>query len=152
MIWFQGEQYNTNKNSQNKINIDENIKTIDNNYIMLVLVGFVVGLIAMSIGVGGSVMLTPILATYLHYNLKTASSMSLFFVIFSSLAGFISLSVAGQMYYYEGSIVGLASLFGVYIGIWLKNIVNIQSFKIYISVQLGKKQQQQQHCDIRTMV
>jgi uncharacterized membrane protein YfcA len=113
-------------------NIDENIKTIDNNYIMLVLVGFVVGLIAMSIGVGGSVMLTPILATYLHYNLKTASSMSLFFVIFSSLAGFISLSVAGQMYYYEGSIVGLASLFGVYIGIWLKNIVNIKSFKIYI--------------------
>jgi uncharacterized membrane protein YfcA len=56
----------------------------------------------------------------------------LFFVIFSSLAGFISLSVAGQMHYYEGSIVGLASLFGVYIGIWLKNIVNIQSFKIYI--------------------
>jgi uncharacterized membrane protein YfcA len=101
---------------------------------LLISVGFVVGIIAMSIGVGGSVMLTPILATYFHYNLKIASSMGLFFVVFSSLAGFISLSSHGHMLFSEGFTVGFASLIGVYFGIKLKNIVHIKSFKIYILI------------------
>ncbi len=100
----------------------------------LVSIGFFIGMLAMSIGVGGSVMLTPILAGYLHYNLKHASSLGLFFVVFSSIAGFISLSLAGQMMYYEGAVVGLASLFGVYIGILIKNKTNITSYKKYILI------------------
>lgn len=100
--------------------------------IKLLIIGFAIGMIAMSIGVGGAVMLTPILASYLHYNLKTASSMGLFFVVFSSIAGFSSLSLSGQMLFEEGFIVGVFSLFGVYLGIKLKNIVHIKSFKNYI--------------------
>jgi uncharacterized membrane protein YfcA len=91
-------------------------------------------MIAMSIGVGGSVMLTPILAGYLHYNLKHASSLGLFFVMFSSVAGFISLSLTGQMMYFEGAIVGLASLIGVYLGIYIKNKTNITSYKKFILI------------------
>lgn len=104
----------------------------DHNILKLMTIGFIVGVIAMSIGVGGSVMLTPILASYLHYDLKVASSMGLFFVIFSSLAGFISLSVGGHMLYAEGLSVAIASLFGVYMGIKSKNIIHINSFKKYI--------------------
>jgi uncharacterized membrane protein YfcA len=88
----------------------------------------------MSIGVGGSVMLTPIIAGYLHYNLKHASSLGLFFVIFSSIAGFISLSIVGEMLYFEGIIVGVASLFGVYLGIYIKNNIHIQSYKKLILI------------------
>jgi hypothetical protein len=86
----------------------------------------------MSIGVGGSVMLTPILVSFLLYSLKDASSMGLFFVVFSSIAGFISLSYNGHMLYSEGAIVGVASLLGVYFGIKVKNIVNLKSYKNYI--------------------
>jgi len=95
----------------------------------LVFIGFCIGLIAMCIGVGGSVMLTPILVGYMFYNLKDASSLGLFFVIFSSIAGFISLSLAGNMLYSEGLIVGIFSLIGVYFGIKVKNIIQIKSYK-----------------------
>ncbi|MDB2405405.1 sulfite exporter TauE/SafE family protein [Arcobacteraceae bacterium] len=99
------------------------------NKIPLLFIGFIIGLIAMSIGVGGSVMLTPILVGYMFYNLKDASSLGLFFVIFSSIAGFISLSISGNMLYSEGAIVGIASLIGVYFGIKIKNTTKITSYK-----------------------
>ncbi len=96
---------------------------------LLVGIGFIVGMVAMSIGVGGSLILTPILVSFMYYNLKDAASLGLFFVIFSSIAGFISLSLAGHMPYTEGAIVGIASLIGVYIGIKIKAKVNIKSYK-----------------------
>jgi uncharacterized membrane protein YfcA len=98
---------------------------------MLFIVGLIIGMIAMSIGVGGSIMLTPILVGFLYYNIKEATSLALFFIIFSSLAGFISLSLSGQMLFYEGTIVGLASLVGVYFGIKAKALTNIKSYKQY---------------------
>jgi len=97
--------------------------------VTLILIGFFIGMIAMSIGVGGAVMLTPILVGYMFYNLKDASSLGLFFVIFSSIAGFISLSISGNMLYIDGAIIGIASLIGVYFGIKVKNIVNLKSYK-----------------------
>ncbi len=100
----------------------------------LITIGLFIGMIAMSIGVGGSVMLTPILAGYLHYNLKHASSLGLFFVIFSSIAGFLSLSLTGQMMYFEGAIVGTASLLGVYLGIYIRNKTHITSYKKLILI------------------
>jgi uncharacterized membrane protein YfcA len=99
--------------------------------LVLVSIGFVVGMIAMSIGVGGSIMITPILAGYFHYNLKHASALGLFFVIFSSISGFTSLSLHGQMLYFEGALVGIASLLGVYFGIYSKNKISGHSFKKY---------------------
>lgn len=119
--------------SRSSTTIKEDIPAEQNSW-KLLIIGFIVGMIAMSIGVGGAVMLTPILATYLHYNLKTASAMGLFFVVFSSIAGFSSLSLSGQMLFEEGFIVGFSSLFGVYLGIKLKNIVHIKSFKNYILI------------------
>lgn len=111
----------------------ENIKQTHSKYLLLII-GFFIGLIAMSIGVGGSVMLTPILVSYMYYNMKDASSLGLFFVVFSSIAGFISLSLSGNMLYLEGSTVGLASLVGVYFGIKFKNIIKMDSYKNMILI------------------
>jgi hypothetical protein len=104
-------------------------ETKTHNKYLLMFIGFIIGMIAMSIGIGGSVILAPILVGYMFYNLKDAASLGLFFVIFSSIAGFISLSLAGHMHFYEGFIVGVASLVGVYIGIKLKNSINITYYK-----------------------
>ncbi|MFA7084147.1 MAG: sulfite exporter TauE/SafE family protein [Arcobacteraceae bacterium] len=101
---------------------------------MLFILGIIIGMIAMSIGVGGSIMLTPILVGFLYYNIKEATSLALFFIIFSSIAGFISLSISGQMLFYEGFIVGTASLVGVYFGIKAKAITQIKSYKTYTIV------------------
>ena len=99
---------------------------------ILILIGFFIGILAMSIGVGGSILLTPILVGYLKYDLKAATALGLFFVIFSSIAGFISTSYHGQMLFAEGATVGIGSLIGVYFGIKVKDIVKATSYKNYV--------------------
>ena len=42
-------------------------------------------------------MLIPILVGFMKYPIKTATSLSLFFVIFSSIAGFTALTINDQM-------------------------------------------------------
>jgi uncharacterized membrane protein YfcA len=110
-----------------------NTKKAKSPYILL-LIGFIIGSIAMSIGIGGSILLTPILVGYMFYNLKDASSLGLFFVIFSSIAGFISLSIGGHMPYTEGFLVGIFSLIGVYAGVFLKNKIEMKSYKIILLI------------------
>ncbi len=100
----------------------------------LLLIGFIIGMLAMSIGIGGSIMLTPVLLGFMKYNLKVATSLSLFFVVFSSVAGLISMSYNGQMLFNEGITVGLASLIGVYFGIKLKQNTHVVAYKKFIII------------------
>lgn len=113
--------------------VDDNQKKNPNKFILF-LIGALIGATAMSIGVGGSILLTPLLVSFLNYDLKKATSLSLFFVIFSSIAGFTSMAINDQMLFKEGAIVGLASLLGVYFGIKLKNIIKSTSYKKYILI------------------
>jgi len=92
-------------------------------------VGFFVGLIAISIGIGGGLFLTPILVGFMNYDLKKAISMSLFFIIFSSVSGFISLSVFGHVDYQSGLIIGLSSLMGVFLGVKYSHLVGKKMHK-----------------------
>jgi len=94
------------------------------NKIVLLLIGFILGTLSMTIGVGGSIILVPILVGFLHVPLKKAISAGLFFVVFSSVSGLISHSLEGNIDYKSGIIIGLASLFGVYVGIHLKDKVS----------------------------
>jgi len=99
------------------------------NKILLFIIGFVIGSVSMSIGVGGSLILVPILVGFLHVPLKKATSAGLFFVVFSSVSGLISHTLHGNVDYKSGIIIGLASLVGVYMGIHLKH------HKIDVSLQ-----------------
>ena len=107
--------------------------------VILFVVGAVLGAFAISIGVGGSILLVPILVGFLHVPLKKAVSAGLFFVVFSSLSGLIGLSVSGTIDYTSGAIIGSASLIGVAAGIWLKHHVADNHHKMalmlfYVSV------------------
>lgn len=89
--------------------------------LLLLLVGFFLGALSMTIGVGGSIILVPILVGFLHVPLKKAISAGLFFVVFSSVSGLISHSIEEHVDYESGIIIGFASLVGVYVGIHLKD-------------------------------
>ena len=104
----------------------------DKSIFILLFIGFCIGILAMSIGVGGSILLTPILVGFLKYDLKAATALGLFFVIFSSIGGFISSSYHGQMLFTEGAMVGIGSLIGVYFGIKAKDMVKSTSYKNYV--------------------
>jgi uncharacterized membrane protein YfcA len=95
----------------------------------LFFIGFFVGAIAISVGVGGAILITPILVGFLKYKLKTTVSLSLFFVVFSSVFGFISQSLAGHINYLEGFTIGLASLIGTYFGVKLYHKIDTKIHK-----------------------
>ena len=89
---------------------------------ILLLIGTLIGFFSISIGVGGSLLLVPILVGFFHYDIKKAVATGLFFVIFSSLSGVINYSIAGTVDYFNGLVIGTASLLGVYIGIKLGHL------------------------------
>ena len=95
----------------------------------LFFIGVFVGAIAISVGVGGAILITPILVGFLKYKLKTTVSLSLFFVVFSSISGFISQSLAGHIDYKIGFTIGIASLIGTYFGIKTYHILNSKHHK-----------------------
>jgi len=93
-------------------------KPIENRALFFAI-GIMIGMFATSIGIGGALLLTPIMVGFLYYDIKAAVSAALFFVVFSSISGLISLSVYGHVDYVHGLLVGLSSLIGVYFGIYM---------------------------------
>jgi uncharacterized membrane protein YfcA len=93
-------------------------------------IGVTIGIFSITLGIGGSVLLTPILVGLLHYPIKKAVSAGLFFVVFSSIAGMLSRLNNGTIDLENGIVVAGASLIGVALGIWLKDHVTSKNHKI----------------------
>ena len=118
-----------------KVSDSGEVKTLSS--VVLFIVGFIIGIFAISLGVGGSILLTPILAGFLHYPIKKAVSAGLFFVAFSSVAGLFMKLSTGTIDLEKGIYVAVASLIGVYIGIWLKDHVHDSHHKLYLLIMYG---------------
>ena len=124
----------------------EDVQEKSLHYSILLLIGAVLGAFSMTIGVGGSILLVPILVGFLHVSLKKAVSAGLFFVVFSSVSGLISHALKGHIDYQSGVIIGLASLIGVYVGIHLKERVShkvqkrlLVVFYLFVVLYLAKR-------------
>ncbi len=104
------------------------------NSIILLLIGFFVGLLSISIGVGGAVVVVPLLAGVLRYPIKEAVSGGLFFVVFSSLSGFVARAINGTIDFKDALIISIGSLIGVKIGIFLKEKIKSRHHKNLIVI------------------
>jgi len=82
---------------------------------ILFVIGFCIGL-CISVGIGGGLLINIIFFGFLGYDIKKAVSMGLFFALFASCAGFISLAVNGLVDYQKGTLIGLGALIGAYFG------------------------------------
>ncbi|MGP1485143.1 MAG: sulfite exporter TauE/SafE family protein [Campylobacter sp.] len=91
----------------------------NNSVLPLFFIGLFSGSVAISVGIGGSVIIMPILINFLNYDIKKAVATGLFFVIFSSISGFISLASQGLVHYEIGILVGIGSLISVRFGVEL---------------------------------
>lgn len=89
---------------------------------ILIGAGVFTGFFAISLGIGGGLLIAPILGYYLGYDSKKVVPLSLFFVIFSSVSGVASLYGSGIINHdimRIGIYIGLSSIVGVSIGIYL---------------------------------
>jgi len=91
---------------------------------LLFIIGVIIGAIAISTGTGGAIFLTPVLVGFMNWDIKKAIGTTLFFIIFGSISGFISLSANGLVDYDAGVAVGIGSLVGVYFGVKLSHYVS----------------------------
>ena len=96
---------------------------------LLFSIGLGIGIFSITLGIGGSIILTPLLVGLLHYPIKKAVSAGLFFVVFSSVAGLISRLSNQSIDFNNGLIVAGTSLLGVALGIWLKDHVSSKNHK-----------------------
>jgi len=117
--------------SQNR---EDDSQTKSLNKGLLFGIGLGIGIFSITLGIGGSIILTPLLVGLLHYPLKKAVSAGLFFVVFSSVAGMISRLSSGTIDFNNGLIVAVASLVGVALGIWLKDHVTSRKHKMALLV------------------
>jgi len=99
------------------------------NKLLFFIIGIMIGTFATSIGIGGALLLTPIMVGFLRYRVKDAVSAGLFFVVFSSFSGFISMYLHNLIDIQKGLVVGISSLLGVYIGIHLAHKTNPKRHK-----------------------
>ena len=83
---------------------------------VLFFIGFAIGAIALSMGVGGAVFLTPVLVGFLGVDIKRAVCMGLFFIVFGSFSALLSLSYNGHVDYERGALLAVGGLLGVYFG------------------------------------
>ena len=89
---------------------------------ILVLAGAFTGVFAISLGIGGGLLIAPILGYYLGYDSKRVVPLSLFFVVFSSVAGSFSLyhmEVIDSRLFSAAVLIGCCSIIGVASGIAL---------------------------------
>lgn len=115
-------------------NHEDDAQTKSLSKILLFTIGLGIGIFAITLGIGGSIILTPLLVGLLHYPIKKAVSAGLFFVAFSSVAGMISRLSSGTIDFQNGLVVAIASLVGVTIGIWLKDQVTSKNHKMMLLV------------------
>lgn len=96
---------------------------------LYVAIGSGIGIFSGMLGVGGSILLTPILVSFLGFELKKASAVGLFFVMFTSFSALITFGVLGMIDWKAGTIMALSSLVGIQFGIWLVHKTHLTHYK-----------------------
>ncbi len=92
-------------------------------------IGGGIGIFSGMLGVGGSILMTPILVSFMGFPLKKASAVGLFFVMFTSISAFATLWWLGLVNLYAGLLMALSSVVGIMLGIWLLNRVKVTRYK-----------------------
>ncbi|GAA7402256.1 sulfite exporter TauE/SafE family protein [Helicobacter pylori] len=109
--------------------------SMDRTHGVLMLAGFVTGIFSIPLGMGGGILMVPFLGYFLKYDSKKIVPLGLFFVVFASLSGVISLyngRVLDNTSVQAGVITGIGAFLGVGIGIKLIALANEKVHKILL--------------------
>lgn len=96
---------------------------------LYVAIGSVIGVFSGMLGVGGAILMTPILVSFLGFELKKASAIALFFVMFTSVSALITFGMLGMLNWTAGTIMAVSSLAGIQVGIWFVNQTHLKHYK-----------------------
>ena len=101
----------------------------------LTLLGFVAGLLGSIIGLGGGIIIIPVL-TFVGYSPTLVSSSSIFAVFSNAVASSVSYSKQKRIEYSLGLKLGLLSIPGTVVGAFLSSDIAPSYFKILFGLIL----------------
>ncbi|MDW3604608.1 MAG: sulfite exporter TauE/SafE family protein [Nitrososphaeraceae archaeon] len=105
-------------------------------FIILVIIGFGSGIIGSLIGVGGGIVMTPVL-TYMGFSPAVIASSSLIAVFATSLSSTLTYIRKKYINYRLGLQLALPAIPGSIIGGFFSNFVSLDYFKIYFAILLA---------------
>jgi len=110
----------------------------------LIAIGLGGGLLSGMLGVGGGIVMVPLLVLWAHYGQRDAHAISLGAIIPISMAGIAAYGVAGEVRYWQALALAAGSIVGARIGAgWLARIderllkVVFGTFLVGVAVLLG---------------
>lgn len=104
--------------------------------LLLVLVGFAVGVVSSMVGVGGGVFIVPLLTLFFLFQAQTAVGTSLTVVIFTALASTYAYYRQRRVDYKVGLLLSVSSVPGAVVGAYLTNFVTSQQLVVVFAVFL----------------
>jgi uncharacterized membrane protein YfcA len=87
----------------------------------LVLIGLVAGLFGALFGVGGGIVMVPLLIALLAYDARIATATSLAAIIFTATFATIAHGALGNVEWDTALLVGIPAMAGVNLGLWIKS-------------------------------
>lgn len=106
-------------------------------------IGLIAGLFATLFGVGGGIIVVPLLITVLRFDVKPAAGTSLAAIGLTACFGVVSYAVVDRVQWPEAAMIGLPAVVGGLLGVWLQQRVSSRAlvllfaaFLVVIAVRL----------------
>jgi hypothetical protein len=103
----------------------------------LLLIGAVGGAFGALFGVGGGIVIVPLLLFLLAFDQRRASATSLAAILFSSLAGAITYAFHGDVKPGAAALVGIPAMFGVLAGTSLQQRIPVERLSYLFALLLA---------------
>jgi len=92
----------------------------------LVGIGLLAGFFGALFGVGGGIVIVPLLVLFCAFDLRRASATSLAAILVASIAGVVTYTLHGEVKPGAAAIVGVPAVFGVLLGAELQQRVPVR--------------------------
>lgn len=102
----------------------------------LVAIGVIGGVLSGLLGVGGGIVMVPLLVLWARFGQRDAHAISLGAIIPISIAGIATFGVAGQVRYWQALALAVGSVFGARIGARLLTRIDERLLKVVFGVFL----------------
>ena len=102
----------------------------------LVLIGLAAGFFSALFGVGGGILIVPLLIVLLGYTPRLATGTSLAAIGVIALAGTVAYGVRGEVDFGYAALVGLPAALGAVAGAWLQQRVSQRALALAFAVLL----------------
>ena len=104
---------------------------------MLIGIGLGAGFFSGLFGVGGGILIVPMLIALRRYPPKSAMATSLAAILFTAVAAAASHASAGNVAWKEGALIGLPAVGGAVLGAWLHQRIDTTRVVLLFSLFLA---------------